>query len=126
VLSCHCDSLSDELQRICREVLPDEILYLPRMNKQNIFLWIARFEGLSFLVLLGVAMPLKYLWGMPTAVRVVGMAHGVLFMCYVLLVFLVCEERHWGRVTLLMALLASVVPAGTFLFERRYLRDYSE
>lgn len=93
------------------------------MNKQNIFLWIARCEGLSFLVLLGVAMPLKYFWGMPTAVRVVGMAHGMLFMAYVLLVFLICEDRHWGRGTLFLALLASVVPAGTFLFERRYLRQ---
>ena len=40
-------------------------------------------EGISFLVLLGVAMPLKYVWDEPQAVRGVGMAHGVLFLAYV-------------------------------------------
>jgi hypothetical protein len=43
-------------------------------------------EGLSFLILLGIAMPLKYFFGLPETVRVVGMAHGLLFVLYVLLV----------------------------------------
>ncbi|WP_317048755.1 DUF3817 domain-containing protein [Hymenobacter sediminis] len=53
-------------------------------------------EGISFLVLLGIAMPLKYLLGQPEAVRIVGMAHGVLFVAYVLLVLQVSLERSWS------------------------------
>ena len=44
-------------------------------------------EGISFIVLLLIAMPMKYIWGMPNAVTVVGMVHGVLFLLWCLLVF---------------------------------------
>ena len=47
------------------------------------FKWVARAEGISFLVLLFVAMPLKYIWDDPSWVRIVGMAHGVLFVAYI-------------------------------------------
>lgn len=53
-------------------------------------------EGVSFLVLLGIAMPLKHFAGRPEAVRVVGMAHGVLFILFVVLVLIVARQRRWG------------------------------
>ena len=76
-------------------------------------------EGVSLLVLLGIAMPLKYLAGQPTAVRYVGMAHGLLFVAYVLLLIVVAIERRWSFGKTALALVASVVPFGTFWAERR-------
>lgn len=79
-------------------------------------------EGLSFIVLLGIAMPLKYLAGMPEMVRVVGMAHGVLFMLFFLAVVQVAVERRWPLTRVVMALAASVLPFGPFVLDARLLR----
>ncbi|GAA3939218.1 DUF3817 domain-containing protein [Hymenobacter algoricola] len=79
-------------------------------------------EGVSFLVLLGIAMPLKYLAGQPDAVRVVGMVHGVLFVLYVLLVVQVSVALGWSWRKALLALVVSVVPFGTFWAERRLFK----
>ena len=76
-------------------------------------------EGASLLVLLGIAMPLKYLAGQPAAVRYVGMAHGLLFVLYVLLVIQVGIARSWSFGKIALALLASIVPFGTFWADRR-------
>jgi integral membrane protein len=83
---------------------------------------IGMLEGLSFLVLLGVAMPLKYLAGMPEMVRVVGMAHGVLFMLFGLAVVQVAVERRWPLTRVVAALAASVLPFGPFVLDARLLR----
>ncbi|MCC3151535.1 DUF3817 domain-containing protein [Hymenobacter sp. BT770] len=80
---------------------------------------IAFLEGVSLLVLLGIAMPLKYLAGQPTAVRYVGMAHGLLFVLYVVLVIQVAMQQRWSFGKMALALLASVVPFGTFWADRR-------
>lgn len=80
-------------------------------------------EGVSFLVLLVIAMPLKYLAGRPEAVRLVGMAHGVLFVVYVLLVLQVSIERSWSWRKALLALAASVVPLGTFWADKKLFRE---
>jgi integral membrane protein len=80
-------------------------------------------EGISFLVLLGIAMPLKYLMGLPAAVRLVGMAHGVLFVLYVLLVLQVSIARSWTWRKALLALVVSVVPFGTFWAEKKLFQE---
>jgi integral membrane protein len=79
-------------------------------------------EGLSFVVLLGVAMPLKYLAGMPEMVRVVGMAHGVLFLLFVAAALHVALERRWPIGRFALALAASVVPFGPVVLDARLLR----
>jgi integral membrane protein len=79
-------------------------------------------EGSSFLALLLIAMPLKYLAGQPLAVRAVGMAHGVLFLLYLLALVPVALDRRWGWKTCALAMLASVLPAGPFIFDTRVLR----
>jgi len=76
-------------------------------------------EGISFLVLLGIAMPLKYFAGMPGAVRVVGLAHGVLFILFVLAVFEAIGSLRWSWRQVALALLASLLPFGTLLLDRR-------
>jgi integral membrane protein len=80
-------------------------------------------EGVSFLVLLGVAMPLKYFAGWPLAVRVVGMAHGVLFILYVIAAIQAAlkHDWHWKRTVLVLA--ASVLPAGPFVVDAKILRE---
>ena len=82
-------------------------------------------EGTSFLVLLGVAMPLKYLAGLPEAVLVAGWVHGVLFVLYVLAVAQAASVLRWGRPRVLAALLASVLPFGPFVFDARLRKDES-
>jgi integral membrane protein len=80
-------------------------------------------EGMSFLVLLGIAMPLKYLAGRPEAVRVVGMAHGVLFILYVVLVLLAHRDRRWRLRTTGWLLVAAFLPCGPFVADARLLRE---
>lgn len=75
-------------------------------------------EGISFLVLLGVAMPLKYIAKLPLAVTVVGTIHGVLFILFVAAVLNASMRlRWWSPTWLLAAAAASVLPFGTFVLD---------
>lgn len=82
--------------------------------------WIGRLEAISYLLLLGIAMPLKYAAGMPMAVRVVGLIHGVLFVLYVMALARVVTAEKWPWQRGLAGFLASLVPLGPFWFERRW------
>lgn len=83
-------------------------------------------EGISFLVLLGVAMPLKYMAGMPEAVRFVGWAHGLLFVLYIALSIQAANAYGWSVMRLLGMVLASVLPFGPFVADRRLRREQAE
>ena len=83
------------------------------------FRWIAVAEAISFLLLLGVAMPLKYLAGMPLAVRVVGSIHGGLFILYVIAAARAAHFDKWSLRQLVVALVASVLPFGPFVIDHR-------
>ena len=85
--------------------------------------WAGLAEGTSFLVLLGIAMPLKYLAGKPEAVRAVGSVHGLLFVIYVLMVLLAARKFRWGIPTILMALAAAIFPFGPFWFDAKLRRE---
>jgi integral membrane protein len=80
-------------------------------------------EGTSFLLLLGVAMPLKYLAGQPEMVSVVGLIHGILFMAFVGALAQVAIPAGWSARWILGALIASVLPFGPFVLEARLRRD---
>jgi integral membrane protein len=80
-------------------------------------------EGVSFLVLLGIAMPLKYLAGLPEAVRIVGLIHGLLFILFGFLVIDSARTRNWPFSRVAGAFAAAVVPFGTFALDRRLRRD---
>ena len=80
-------------------------------------------EGLSLLVLLGVAMPLKYLAGQPLAVRWVGLGHGILFVSYVLLLVQNAIELRWPVRKVGLGLLLSVLPFGAFYAERHLFQE---
>jgi integral membrane protein len=83
------------------------------------FRWVAWLEGGSFLVLLLIAMPLKYLAHEPLAVRIVGMAHGVLFLAYIAMLIQVAIEHDWPKSKVALAFGASLIPFGPFLFDAR-------
>lgn len=86
---------------------------------EHTFHRMGRVEGASLLVLLLVAMPLKYLGGQPMAVRVVGSLHGVLWLLYMLLLARLWVTLKWPFRTVVMAGVASVLPFGPWWFERR-------
>lgn len=83
---------------------------------------VAILEGWSLIILLAIAMPLKYLAGRPEAVQVIGMIHGLLFIAYTVLVVQIKFVLRWTAVKTLLALFASVIPFGTFYVERKWLR----
>jgi integral membrane protein len=87
------------------------------------FRWVAFCEGLSFVLLLFVAMPLKYWAGLPLAVRIVGSVHGLLFVAFLGALFRAALERDWPMRRWGLALLSSVIPFGTFVFDRSLRRE---
>jgi integral membrane protein len=87
-----------------------------------IFRIISLVEGLSLLVLLCIAMPLKYLWAMPQMVQVVGLAHGVFFIAYVLVACFLGIRLKWRLGKLLIILAASIIPFGTFYIDAKYFK----
>ncbi len=79
-------------------------------------------EGVSVLLLLGVAMPLKYFADWPLGVRYVGMAHGILFLLYVLAAIQAALDHNWTWKRTALVLVASLLPAGPFVVDARILR----
>ncbi|MDC1226643.1 DUF3817 domain-containing protein [Algibacter sp.] len=88
----------------------------------NIFKIVALLEGVSYILLLFIATPIKYLLNDPQYVKLLGMPHGVLFVAYVALAFLFKKEFSWTSKEFLMVLLASILPFGTFYIDRKYLK----
>lgn len=86
---------------------------------------VALTEGVSFLVLLGVAMPLKYAAGRPEAVLIVGWAHGILFLLLCALLLFVLVRGHWPLSRAAMVFIAALLPFGPFVIDGR-LRRYDE
>lgn len=82
---------------------------------------ISTLEAISYLLLLGIAMPLKYVWDKPEMVEHVGMAHGVLFVAYVLAALVLYKQLAWSIKDLLIVLVCSLLPFGPFYAEKKYL-----
>jgi len=82
------------------------------------FRFISILEGMSFLILLFVAMPLKYVMDMPLAVTYVGWAHGLLFIVYIYSVFPTAHSLSWNFSKTFFALVASILPFGPFIFDK--------
>ncbi len=93
---------------------------------RNLFRKLGLLEALSFIVLVGVAMPLKYKFGILDATRIPGMAHGLLFIAYVALAFQRSDAENWPKSQLSWALLASVLPFGTLVFDWKFLRERAD
>lgn len=79
---------------------------------------IAYAEGISFLLLIGIAMPLKYWAGIPEPVKYLGWAHGVLFILYMLALVQVFFKERLSFLKLGLGVIAAFLPFGPFLFHR--------
>jgi len=90
-----------------------------RLNVLKRFRVISIAEGISMVVLLFIAMPLKYGFDLPAMVKYTGWIHGILFMVYVLTLFPTSRSLKWSFYTTFLALIASILPFGPFLFDRK-------
>jgi len=79
-------------------------------------------EGISYLLIFGVTMPLKYGLDMHGPNKVVGMIHGMLFISYCIWVLLAAKKYSWKGKTTAGALVASVLPFGTFVADKKIFR----
>ena len=87
----------------------------------KLFRLITLLEGSSYLLLLFVAVPLKYLMGDESYVKLLGMPHGVLFIEYIILSFVMRKKMNWNTTSFISILLASIIPFGTFYVDKKYL-----
>ena len=78
---------------------------------------LAFIEGCSTLVLFGIAMPLKYWMGVPQAVPIVGMIHGILFLSLVVVSILGIWRVPTGMVLGISGIFAAIVPFGPFVLD---------
>ncbi|SHI36823.1 DUF3817 domain-containing protein [Aquimarina spongiae] len=85
------------------------------------FRLISYLEGISYLLILFVTMPLKYMFESPEPNKVIGMAHGLLFLLYIVFAIVVKFEKQWNNKTLAIVLLCSIIPFGTFWMDKKYL-----
>lgn len=88
----------------------------------NFFRIIALLEGISYILLLFIATPIKYITGQEMYVKLLGMPHGVLFMAYILIAYLIKDDLKWNTNTFIKVLVASVIPFGTFYIDKKYLK----
>lgn len=75
---------------------------------------IAWLEGISYILLLFVAVPIKYLQGNPEYVKLLGMPHGLLFVAYIIVAIMLKYDQDWSGKTLTIVCLLSLLPFGTF------------
>lgn len=92
----------------------------------NIFRVIAFLEGVSYILLLFIATPIKHFGGDEQYVKLLGMPHGLLFVTYIVLAIMLKSELKWTAKQLGFVLLASIIPFGTFYVEKVYLKPQSD
>lgn len=80
-------------------------------------------EGTSFLLILFITMPLKYVYDNGTPNKIIGMAHGFLFIGYIIMAFFMKRKMKWSKRTLAIVLLCSIIPFGTFWMDYKYLQN---
>lgn len=86
----------------------------------NIFKITSLLEGISYILLLFVGVPMKYFMDNPILVKSLGMPHGILFMAYILLALLIRSQMKWDFKTTMIVLVASILPFGTFYINKKY------
>lgn len=83
-------------------------------------------EGISFLLILFVTMPLKYFYSMGEPNKVIGMVHGLLFVLYIYAVMQASFDKKWSFKKSFIAIIASIIPFGTFWADKKYFREEVE
>ncbi len=88
----------------------------------NFFRIIAFLEGVSYILLLFIATPLKHFSGNEQYVKMLGMPHGLLFVAYIAFAIFLRATYKWNNKTFGIILLASLLPFGTFYIDKKYLK----
>lgn len=110
-------------------MLKEVILTKKRMRNmesgtlKSVFRFFGFLEGGSLLLLLGIAMPLKYLAGKPEVVTVIGSIHGFLFTVYVITLILMTIKTKWPIKWPVIGLIVAFIPFGTFVYDHYYIRS---
>ena len=89
------------------------------MKLLTVFRITAFLEGLSYILLLGIGVPLKYFGNDVSLVKMLGMPHGILFMAYIAFIIVLRFEHPWFKKHFILIALASVIPFGTFVVESK-------
>lgn len=88
----------------------------------NVLRVISYLEGISYILLLFIAVPIKYYANDPSLVKLLGMPHGLLFVAYGILSLVSSKEYRWNSKKTLVVLISSVIPFGTFYVDYKYLK----
>ena len=95
------------------------------MKLRTIFRIVAFLEGLSYILLICVGVPLKYIGNDVTVVKLLGMPHGFLFMAYIAFVIVLRFDNLWFKKHFILITLASIIPFGTFVVEHKLRKTIS-
>ena len=87
------------------------------------FRYTAILEGISYLSLFAISMPLKYLAGLGEPNKYIGYAHGFLFSAYIILAVVLTQSQKWGLKRVFVLFAASLLPFATFYIDKKYLRE---
>ena len=90
---------------------------------KNTFRILAFLEGSSYILLMSVGLYFKYQLGDPTYVKLLGMPHGLLFVSYLIIAFLIKDNEKWTGKDFGVIILASILPFGTFYVDWKYLKN---
>ena len=98
------------------------VVLLPNFAQMiKAFKIVSYLEGISYLLLLFVGVPLKYVWQNEILVKKLGMPHGLLFIAYIFMAIVVRQMLKWDAKITFIVLIASIIPFGTFYVDRKYL-----
>jgi integral membrane protein len=89
---------------------------------KKIFRIVGFLEGISYLLLMSLGLYYKYVLNDPSFVKLFGMPHGLLFMLYLILAYLIKDEMQWKIKDLAIVFLGSIIPFGTFYVDKKYLQ----
>ena len=87
-----------------------------------LFRAVAILEGVSYLLLIFIAVPIKYFWKNEEYVQLLGMPHGLLFVAYLALIYFLKNTKNWNSKDISVMVAASIIPFGTFYVEWKYLK----
>lgn len=88
----------------------------------NMFRIVAFLEGVSYILLLFIATPVKYFGDDPQYVKLLGMPHGILFILYIILAYMLKLEHDYFKLNFKSVLLAAIIPFGTFILDRKLVK----
>ena len=83
---------------------------------------IAFLEGISYILLMTLGLYFKYQLNDDSYVKLLGMPHGILFILYIVIAFLIRKKENWNFIEFAIILFASLIPFGTFYVDRKYLQ----